>query len=93
MDNSSEDLLVSDDFYGFIVMDGNGTLFGTSCLGTSHGNIRTVLQKITANLSSDRGSQSESRFSRLHAEEKKHYYVSKVAELAVKHFITDGRVF
>eukprot|EP00835_Amoeboradix_gromovi_P004420 NODE_343_length_10566_cov_0.542371.p5 type:complete len:342 gc:universal NODE_343_length_10566_cov_0.542371:2338-1313(-) len=79
------ELLMSDDKYGFIVMDGSGTLFGTLT-----GNSREVLQKISVELPKKhgRGGQSAMRFSRLR-EEKRHNYVHKVAELSVTNFITN----
>lgn len=82
------DLLESDLKFGFIVMDGNGTLFGTVS-----GNTREILQKITVDLPKKhgRGGQSALRFSRLRLE-KRHNYVRKVAELSVLHFITNDKV-
>lgn len=60
--------------YGFIVMDGNGCLFGTLC-----GNTREVLHKFTVDLPKKhgRGGQSALRFARLRME-KRHNYVRKV---------------
>lgn len=60
--------------YGFIVMDGNGSLFGTLC-----GNTREVLHKFTVDLPKKhgRGGQSALRFARLRME-KRHNYVRKV---------------
>ncbi|KZV70731.1 peptide chain release factor eRF/aRF subunit 1 [Peniophora sp. CONT] len=82
------ELLESDSRFGFIVMDGNGTLFGTLA-----GNTREVIHKFTVDLPKKhgRGGQSALRFSRLR-DEKRHNYVRKVAELAVQHFITADRV-
>uniref|UniRef100_A0A7S0RNG7 eRF1/Pelota-like N-terminal domain-containing protein n=1 Tax=Pyramimonas obovata TaxID=1411642 RepID=A0A7S0RNG7_9CHLO len=78
------ELLESDNKYGFIVMDGNGTLFGTLS-----GNTREVLHKFTVDLPKKhgRGGQSALRFARLRME-KRHNYVRKVAELAVQFFVT-----
>jgi peptide chain release factor subunit 1 len=78
----------SDQKFGFIVMDGNGTLFGTLA-----GNTREVIHKFTVDLPKKhgRGGQSALRFSRLR-DEKRHNYVRKVAELAVQHFITQDKV-
>ncbi|PSR77968.1 hypothetical protein PHLCEN_2v7626 [Hermanssonia centrifuga] len=83
-----QELLESDSKFGFIVMDGNGTLFGTVA-----GNTREVIHKFTVDLPKKhgRGGQSALRFSRLR-DEKRHNYVRKVAELAVQHFITADRV-
>ncbi|PNX97509.1 eukaryotic peptide chain release factor subunit 1-3-like protein [Trifolium pratense] len=77
------ELLESDDKFGFIVMDGNGTLFGTLS-----GNTREVLHKFTVDLPKKhgRGGQSALRFARLRME-KRHNYVRKTAELATQHFI------
>lgn len=81
------DLLVNDDKYGFVVMDGNGTLFGTVC-----GNHREILQKITVDLPKKhgRGGQSALRFARLRLE-KRQNYLTKVAELTTQHFITNDK--
>ncbi|KAH8834024.1 peptide chain release factor eRF1/aRF1 [Flagelloscypha sp. PMI_526] len=83
-----QELLESDSRFGFIVMDGNGTLFGTLA-----GNTREVIHKFTVDLPKKhgRGGQSALRFSRLR-EEKRHNYVRKVAEHAVQHFITADKV-
>ncbi|VDC03933.1 unnamed protein product [Peniophora sp. CBMAI 1063] len=82
------ELLESDSRFGFIVMDGNGTLFGTLA-----GNTREVIHKFTVDLPKKhgRGGQSALRFSRLR-DEKRHNYIRKVAELAVQHFITNDKV-
>lgn len=81
-------LLEDDSKFGFIVMDGNGSLFGTLS-----GNTRDVLHKFTVDLPKKhgRGGQSAVRFARLRME-KRHNYVRKVAEEAVRHFITNDKV-
>jgi len=81
-----KELLTSDDKFGFIVMDGNGTLFGTLC-----GNHREVIHKFSVDLPKKhgRGGQSALRFARLRME-KRHNYVRKVAELAVQFFVSGG---
>lgn len=81
------ELMETDQKYGFIVMDGNGTLYGTLS-----GNTREVLHKFTVDLPKKhgRGGQSALRFARLRME-KRHNYVRKVAEIAVQHFITADR--
>lgn len=78
-------LLESDQTFGFIVMDGSCTLFGTLS-----GNNRVVKQIITVDLPKKhgRGGQSALRFARLRLE-KRHNYLRKVAELATVHFITN----
>lgn len=80
-------LLADDSKFGFIVMDGNGALFGTLS-----GNTREVLHKFTVDLPKKhgRGGQSALRFARLRLE-KRHNYVRKVAETAVQLFITNDR--
>lgn len=81
------ELLESDEKFGFVVMDGSGTLFGTLA-----GNTREVLHRMTVDLPKKhgRGGQSALRFARLRLE-KRHNYVRKVAELAVQFFITNDR--
>ena len=80
-------LLADDNKFGFIIMDGNGALFGTLC-----GNTRDVLHKFTVDLPKKhgRGGQSALRFARLRLE-KRHNYVRKVAETAVQLFISQDR--
>ncbi|KAJ3469009.1 hypothetical protein MRS44_003074 [Fusarium solani] len=82
------ELLESDQKFGFIIMDGNGALFGTLS-----GNTREVVHKFSVDLPKKhgRGGQSALRFARLR-EEKRHNYVRKVAELAVQNFITADKV-
>ncbi|KAG7194883.1 Polypeptide release factor (eRF1) in translation termination [Scheffersomyces spartinae] len=82
------ELLENDDRFGFIIMDGNGALFGAVS-----GNTREVLHKFTVDLPKKhgRGGQSAVRFSRLR-EEKRHNYVRKVAETAVQCFVTQDKV-
>lgn len=77
------ELLEDDDKFGFIVMDGNGTLFGTIC-----GNTRSVLHKFSVDLPKKhgRGGQSALRFARLRLEKRRNY-IRKVAELATQMFI------
>ena len=67
------ELLESENKYGFIVMDGNGSLFGTLS-----GNTREILHKFTVDLPKKhgRGGQSALRFARLRME-KRHNYVRK----------------
>lgn len=80
-------LLVDDEAFGFIVMDGNGTLYGKV-----QGSNREVLHKFSVDLPKKhgRGGQSALRFARLRLE-KRHNYVRKVAELATHFFIVDGQ--
>lgn len=83
-----EELLENDSKWGFIIIDGNGSLFGTLA-----GNTRDVVHKFSVDLPKKhgRGGQSALRFSRLR-EEARRNYVRKVAELAVQHFITNDKV-
>jgi len=80
-------LLEDNDKFGFIIMDGNGSLFGTV-----QGNTRTVLLKFTVDLPKKhgRGGQSANRFARIRTE-RRHNYVRKVAESATACFITNDR--
>lgn len=80
-------LLADDNKFGFIVMDGNGALFGTL-----QGNTREVLHKFTVDLPKKhgRGGQSALRFARLRME-KRHNYVRKVAEVATQLFISNDK--
>lgn len=81
------ELMETDSKYGFIIMDGNGSLFGTLS-----GNTRDVLHKFSVDLPKKhgRGGQSALRFARLRME-KRHNYVRKVAEMATQFFITNDR--
>ena len=81
-------LLMCESMFGFIVMDGNGTLFGTVA-----GNTRDVIHRFTVDLPKkhSHGGQSALRFSRLR-DEKRHNYIRKVAEMAVQHFIINDKV-
>jgi len=82
------ELLESDDKFGFIVMDGNGSLFGTVA-----GNHREVVHKFSVDLPKKhgRGGQSALRFARLRLE-KRQNYVTKVAEISKSIFITNDKV-
>ncbi|KAF8822724.1 putative eukaryotic peptide chain release factor [Cardiosporidium cionae] len=83
-----KELLESDDKFAFIIVDGNGTLFGTL-----QGNTRDVLHRFTVDLPKKhgRGGQSAMRFARLRLE-KRHNYVRKVAETAAQLFVTNDKV-
>jgi len=80
------ELLEDDDKFGFIVMDGNGSLYGTL-----QGSNREIVHKFSVDLPKKhgRGGQSALRFARLRLE-KRHNYVRKVAELAVQFFINQN---
>lgn len=81
------ELLESDEKFGFIIMDGNGCLFGTLA-----GNTRTIIHKFSVDLPKKhgRGGQSALRFARLRLE-KRHNYLRKVAEMATQCFIASDR--
>ncbi|KAH0473979.1 MAG: uncharacterized protein KVP18_001662 [Porospora cf. gigantea A] len=83
-----KELLESDDKYGFIIMDGNGALFGTL-----QGNTRDVIHKFSVELPKKhgRGGQSAPRFARIRME-KRHHYVRKVTETAVQCFISNDKI-
>merc|ERR1712038_1972785 len=80
-------LLEDDNKFGFIVMDGNGALFGTV-----QGSNREILHKFSVDLPKKhgRGGQSALRFARLRLE-KRHNYVRKVAEVSTQFFITNDK--
>jgi len=80
-------LLADDSKFGFIIMDGNGALFGTL-----QGNTREVLHKFTVDLPKKhgRGGQSALRFARLRME-KRHNYIRKVGETAVQMYISSDK--
>lgn len=82
-----DELLMDDEAFGFIVMDGNGSLYGTV-----QGSNREILHKFSVDLPKKhgRGGQSALRFARLRLE-KRHNYVRKVAELATQLFVPDGQ--
>ena len=82
------ELLESDDKFGFIIMDGNGSLFGTLA-----GNTREVLNKFSVDLPKKhgRGGQSALRFARLRLE-KRANYLKKVAEMANITFISNDKI-
>ncbi|XP_074311229.1 eukaryotic peptide chain release factor subunit 1-3-like [Silene latifolia] len=77
-------LLDAKEKYGFIVMDGNGTLFGTLS-----GNSRQVIHKFSVHLpgKTRRGGQSAARFSR-NRMIARHDYVKRTAEHAAECFIS-----
>merc|ERR1719159_1583013 len=81
------ELLEDDDKFGFLIMGGNGSLYGTV-----QGNHREVLHKFSVDLPKKhgRGGQSALRFARLRLE-KRHNYIRKVAELATQFFVPNGQ--
>lgn len=80
-------MMESDEKFGFIVMDGNGSLFGLLS-----GSNRQVLHKFSVDLPKKhgRGGQSALRFARLRLE-KRHNYVRKVAEMSTQMFISNDK--
>merc|ERR1719310_2769183 len=80
------ELLMDDEAFGFLIMDGNGSLFGTV-----QGSHREGLHKFSVDLPKKhgRGGQSALRFARLRLE-KRHNYIRKVGELATQMFIPNG---
>jgi peptide chain release factor subunit 1 len=78
-------LLEDNDKFGFIIMDGNGSLFGTL-----QGSTRNVLLKFTVDLPKKhgRGGQSANRFARIRTEKRRNY-LRKVAEAVTSCFITN----
>ena len=80
-------LLEDNDKFGFLIMDGNGSLFGVV-----QGNTRTILNKFTVDLPKKhgRGGQSSNRFARIRTE-RRHNYLRKVAEAMTATYITNDR--
>lgn len=80
-------LLTDNDKFGFLIMDGSGSLFGVV-----QGNTRTVLHKFLVDLPKKhgRGGQSANRFARIR-NERRHNYLRKVAETCTQMFITNDR--
>lgn len=79
-------LFEDDTKYGFVIMDGHGTLFATL-----QGNVQTIIQQISVDLPKKhgRGGQSSVRFARLRVE-RRLAYTKKVAELVTSIFITNS---
>jgi len=78
-----EDILDTNEKFGFIIMDGNGVLYGLV-----YGNEKSILHKFGVDLPKKhrKGGQSALRFSRLR-EEARNNYIRKVAELSVHYYI------
>jgi len=81
------ELLGCDSKFGFLIIDGNGTLYGTV-----KGSNREVLHKFSVDLPKKhgRGGQSALRFARLRLEKRRNY-LRKVGELATQFFIADDK--
>lgn len=82
-----KDLLIQDDTYGFIIVDGNGALFGKLT-----GGYKETIYKFQVMLPKKhgRGGQSQKRFERI-TDEKRHHYLRALAEQCTKIFITNDR--
>lgn len=78
----------NEDSYGFIIIDGHGTLYGTIA-----GNTSNVIGKFSVALPKrqSHGGQSALRYARIRSEKRRNYY-RKIAENAVKYFITNDSV-
>lgn len=72
--------------YGFVIIDGHGTLFATL-----QGNVQQIIQFMSVDLPKKhgRGGQSSARFARLRVE-KRLAYVKKVSEMMTNYFITNS---
>ncbi|KAJ2069019.1 Eukaryotic peptide chain release factor subunit 1 [Coemansia sp. S2] len=81
-----QELLENDSSFGFIIIDGNGCLFGRVT-----GNTREIITQFTVDLPKKhgRGGQSAARFGRIRMEKRQHY-VRKVTEQAVSSFISSS---
>ena len=84
--NELKYLLQDNDKFGFLIMDGNGSLFGTL-----QGSTKVIINKFNVNLPKkhSRGGQSSNRFERLRSETR-HNYLRKVGEELTKSFITNN---
>lgn len=80
-------LMESEERFGFIVIDGNGALFGVVS-----GSTREILHKFTIELPKKhgRGGQSALRFARLRLEKRRNF-LRRTAEVAAQLFIPDGQ--
>jgi len=78
-------LLVSEDKYGFIIIDGSGILFAVL-----QGDLKTIIRKYDVDLPKkhSKGGQSSQRFGRIRME-KRQAYVTKVAEFVNLDFLTN----
>ena len=78
-------LLVDNDKFGFLIIDGNGSL-----IGMLQGNTKTIINQFQVDLPKkhSKGGQSAPRFGRLRLE-KRHNYLRKVSEALTAAFITN----
>jgi peptide chain release factor subunit 1 len=79
------EMLESDTTYGFVIVGGKSTLFGTLC-----GNTKTTICEFGADLPKkhNKGGQSSARFGRLR-DEAIHRYIKKLCELLIQNYITN----
>ena len=82
-----EELLINNDTYGFIIIDGSGLL-----LANVNGNSKNILHQSTVDLPKKhgRGGQSALRFARQRLEAR-HNYLTKSNELVKKYFTKDNK--
>jgi peptide chain release factor subunit 1 len=78
-------LLIDNDKFGFLIMDGSGSLFGML-----QGNTKTIINQFKVDLPKKhgRGGQSANRFARIRTE-RRHNYLRKVGEALTAAFITN----
>lgn len=83
-----KELLANEPPFGFIIVDGNGSLYGTL-----QGRTKEVINRFTVELPKKhrKGGQSSVRFGRLRVE-KRHNYLRKVCEVASNCFLINDRV-
>lgn len=81
------ELLENNESFGFVIINGQSCLFAKI-----EGNNQNILQILNVSLPKkhNKGGQSAARFFRLRLE-KRHAYLTKVAELCAKHFITNDK--
>lgn len=81
------ELMDNDQKYGFIIVDGKGSLYGTLT-----GNTKNILKEFSVDLPKKHGmgGQSAQRFGRIRME-KRHNYIRKVSEMATNLFITNDK--
>ena len=80
-------MLISNERYGFVIVDGNGALFGVL-----QGNNRTIINQFSVDLPKKhgRGGQSSNRFARIRVE-RRLIYTKRICEETTRAFITDSK--
>ena len=83
--NELKTLLEDNDKFGFLIMDGKGSIFGTL-----QGSTKTIINRFSVDLPKkhSKGGQSSNRFARLR-DESRHNYLRKVAEGLTSAFISN----